>query len=158
MPFKERSFPPDWHTMDDTEDWSVEALCGLRAVCRMLDIELHVEEDIPKDSVELLNDLMKYLGLPYRDVNSCWVHHIKNHNHYDEYLSEAKKHNYTLQGAERLGKIADPTCLTLFWLGPPPERKGKIGVRIGLKGCSCMCRFFYVSLCHNLSFLIRHSD
>ncbi|KAK3485987.1 uncharacterized protein B0T23DRAFT_448751 [Neurospora hispaniola] len=72
MPFKERSFPPDWHTMDDTEHWSVEALYGLRAVCRMLDIELHVEEDIPKDSVELLNDLMKHFGLPYRDVNSCW--------------------------------------------------------------------------------------
>ncbi|KAK3491805.1 hypothetical protein B0T13DRAFT_404158 [Neurospora crassa] len=72
MPFKERSFPPDWHTMDDTEDWSVEALCGLRKLCRMLDIELHVEEDIPKDSVELLNDLMKVFGLPYRDVMSCW--------------------------------------------------------------------------------------
>ncbi|EAA32946.3 hypothetical protein GE21DRAFT_6536 [Neurospora crassa] len=142
MPFKERSFPPDWHTMDDTENWSVEALHGLRKLCRMLDIELHVEDDIPKDSEQLLNELMKHFGLPYRDLMSCWVHHVKNHNHYDEYLSEAKKNNYILLKAERWETITEPSCLTtLFRLWSPAESMGKIGVRIGLKGCSCMCRF-----------------
>lgn len=153
MPFKERSFPPGWHPMDDIEVWSVEEQRGLRQLCSELNIGLHVVEDIPKDSVELVNELMKHLDLPYRDVSSCRVHHMKNQNHYDEYLSEARKYNYTLLDAERYGTTSNPSCVTtLFKLGVPEEGTGKWGVRIGLKGCSCLCRFRQVSLCRGLFF------
>lgn len=150
MPFKERSFPPGWRPLDDIEHWPFETEDGLRIACEELGIRVDDDEGFSMDGVGCLNSLMEHYGLPNRDAGSCAVHDMQDEKVYNEFLSEAEKSRYNLVRAGRYPKRRDrdhdPLNLTTIFHLKHRQAKQENLVRVGPKGCNCLCKYFSVCL------------
>ena len=171
MPFKKRSFPPGWRPLDRLWHWSGDdspASVGLTKICSALGIGLTTKYGVEKDDWELINGLLEHYGLPHRDAE-CYLHDPKCEDQYLNHLRQAERDCFELVEVRRSRERPDLehgslNLTTLFYINEPGVDKVETHlVRVGPRGCNCLCKFSTVSFSISLllwiimtDFLINH--